>query len=152
MTSKTQNTQEDIYADIKLTASRPPMLTRLCWMSFFFSGSMTLFSFGGFFMSGWISSYVNVFVKGFHNIGNWMFLLFFLGTFLLFGATLTGVVLMYRKKKAGLWIYLISSGVTLFLSLFVVMNVFNILFILGSILFMVMYILEFKKLRAHEQQ
>ena len=150
MTFKNQDSHEDIYADIKMTAPRPPMLTRLCWMSFFFSGSMTLFSFGGFFMSGWISSYVNVFVKGFHNIGNWVFLVFFLGTFVLFGSTLTGVVLMYRKKRSGLLVYLISSGITLLLSLFVVMNVFNILFILGSIVFIVMYILEFRKLRTHE--
>jgi len=56
-------------------------------------------------------------------------------------------LLMFRLKRSGFWIYLVANVIMLFLSFFVVMTFFNALFILGSILFIVLYALQFKHLK-----
>ncbi len=138
---------EEIYADITNTSKRPLLLRRLCYITFFFSGSMTLFSFGGFFLSGWMANYINTFVKGFYNIGGTVFILFFLAVFILFGSSLTGAFLMFRLKHSGFWIYLSANAMMIFLSFFVVMNFINILFIVVSIIFIFLYVKAYKQIK-----
>lgn len=121
-------------------------LKKLCLISIFFSGSMTLFSFGGLFVSGWMANYINFYIKGFYNVGGWVFFLFFLGTFILFGSSLIGSILMLKLKHYGFWVYALSNSIMIFLSFFVVMNVFNILFIAGSILFIILFAFQKKHL------
>ncbi|HNW69073.1 MAG TPA: hypothetical protein PKI01_01625 [Bacteroidales bacterium] len=138
---------EEQYARISTPLKRPDTLNKLCLISFFFSGSMALFSFGGLFFSGWLSDYLQTFEKGFYGIGTSYFLLFFLGMFILFCSSFTGVLLMFRLRRSGFWIYLIANVIMLFLSFFVVMTFFNALFIFGSILFIVLYARQFKHLK-----
>jgi hypothetical protein len=121
-------------------------LKKLCLISIFFSGSMTLFSFGGLFISGWMANYINYYIKGFYNVGGSVFFLFFLGTFILFGSSVSGAILMLRSKRIGYWFYMISNGIMILLSFFVVMNIINILFIAGSITFMVIYSIKIKQM------
>ncbi len=137
---------EEKYAGI---ADRPVKfnnLKKLCLITILFSGSMTLFSFGGLFISGWMANYINLYVKGFYNVGGTVFFLFFLGTFVLFGSSLTGAILMFRSRKIGYWIYVIANGIMVFLSFFVVMNFINILFMVGSALFIILFTIQKKHL------
>jgi hypothetical protein len=122
-------------------------LKKLCLISIFFSGAMTLFSFGGLFISGWMANYINFYIKGFYNVGGSVFFLFFLGTFVLFGSSLTAAILMLRSKRIGYWFYMISNAIMIILSFFVVMNFINILFIAGSITFMVLYTIKIKQMK-----
>jgi len=126
---------------------KPSLLGKLCIVSILFSGSMTLFSFGGLFMSGFIANYINLYMKGFYNLSGTVFFLFFLGTFLLFGSSLIGAILMLRLRRLGFWMYLISNSAMIILSCFVVMNVVNIIFIIGSVTFIVLFWLQRKHLK-----
>jgi hypothetical protein len=137
---------EEQYARISNPAKRPDTLNKLCMISFFFSGSMTLFSFGGLFFSGWLADYLQNFRQGFYGIGKSYFLLFFLGMFILFCSSFTGAMLMFRLKRSGFWIYITANAIMIFLSFFVVMTFFNALFILGSLLFIILYAKQYKNL------
>lgn len=138
---------EEQYARISVPSNRPGTLYKLCLISLFFSGSMTLFSFGGLFFSGWLSDYIQTFSEGFYGFGKSYFILFFLGMFILFGGSFTGALLMFRMKRSGFWIYLMANVVMLFLSFFVVMTFFNAVYILGSILFIILYAWQLKHLK-----
>ena len=94
-----------------------------------------------------MASYINYYIKGFYNVGGSVFFLFFLGTFVLFGSSLTGAILMLRSKQIGYWFYMISNGIMILLSFFVVMNFINMLFIAGSITFMVLYTIKIKQMK-----
>jgi hypothetical protein len=138
---------EEKYAGV---LDRPVKLNKtkkLCLITILFSGSMALFSFGGLFISGWMANYINLYFKGFYNVGGSVFFLFFLSTFILFGSSLTGAILMFRSKKVGYWIYVIANGIMIFLSFFVVMNFINILFIVGSTVFIVLFTIQKKQLK-----
>lgn len=137
---------EEQYARISNPAKRPENLNKLCMVSFFFSGSMTLFSFGGLFFSGWLADYLQNFKQGFYGIGKSYFVLFFLGLFILFCSSFTGALLMFRLKRPGFWIYITANAIMIFLSFFVVMTFFNALFILGSLLFIILYAKQYKNL------
>jgi hypothetical protein len=137
---------EEQYAGVLDRPVRMSMLKKLCLVSIFFSGSMTLFSLGGLFISGWMANYINFYIKGFYNVGGTVFFLFFLGTFVLFGSSLTGAILMLRSKRFGFWFYVIANAIMIFLSFFVVMNVINIIFIVGSLTFIVLYFFQKKHL------
>ncbi len=139
---------EDIYANIVNTSKRPVLLSRLCIVTFFFSGSMTLFSFGGLFLSGWMANYINFFVKGFYNVGSNILIFFFLSVFVLFGSSLVGALLMFRLKRSGYWIYLSANAIMILLSFFVVMNFINILFIIVSVVFIFLYWIPYKQLKS----
>lgn len=138
---------EEKYATISVPSIRPQSLIKLCIFSFFFSGGMTLFSFGGMFFSGWLANYLNEYGKGFYNIGISIFLLFFLCMFILFGSSLIGAILMFRMKRSGFWIYLTANAIMLFLAFFVDLGIFNAVFIFGTILFIILYIRQYKYLK-----
>ncbi|HOV11528.1 MAG TPA: hypothetical protein PLT47_05420 [Bacteroidales bacterium] len=138
---------EEQYARISVPSKKQGTLRNLCLISLFFSGSMTLFSFGGFFFSGWLSDYIQTFWQGFYGFGKSYLLLFFLGMFILFGSSFTGTLLMFRMKRPGYWIYLAANVIMLFLSFFVVMTFFNAIFILGSTVFIVLYSIQYKYLK-----
>jgi hypothetical protein len=138
---------EEKYAGILDRHVRLNTMKKLCLISIFFSGSMTLFSFGGLFISGWMANYINLYVKGFYNVGGTVFFLFFLGTFILFGSSLTGAILIFRSKRIGYWIYTTANAIMIFLSFFVVMDIVNIFFLVGSILFIVFYSIQIKQLK-----
>lgn len=137
---------DEKYAMVYTGKVKRTFLSKLCYISIFFSGSMTLFSFGGMFLSGWLSDYISM-VKGYYNIGRTVFFLFFLTFFVLFGSSLIGAYLMLKLKKSGYWFYLISNLILILLSFFVVMNITNIIFISGSLIFVVLYTLQKKNLR-----
>jgi hypothetical protein len=137
---------EEQYAGVLDRPVRLSRLKKLCMISIFFSGSMTLFSLGGLFISGWMANYINFYIKGFYNLGGTVFFLFFLGTFILFGSSLTGAILMLRSKKLGFWFYVVANSIMIFLSFFVVMNVVNIIFIAGSLVFIILYFFQKKHL------
>ncbi len=138
---------EEQYARVLSSPQRPATLSKLCMVSFFFSGSMTLFSFGGLFFSGWLSDYLMSFKEGFYGIGPSYFAIFFSGMFVLFGSSFTGVLLMFRLKRSGFWIYFTANIIMVFLSFFVVMTFFNGVFILGSVVFIILYARQRKHLR-----
>ncbi|HOY30838.1 MAG TPA: hypothetical protein PKW80_03065 [Bacteroidales bacterium] len=138
---------EEQYARFSVPSKRPGTLYRLCLISFFFSGSMTLFSFGGLFFSGWLSDYLQTFSEGYYGLGKSYFLLFFAGMFVLFGSSFVGTLLIFRMKRSGFWIYFTANIIMICLSFFVVMTVFNALFIIGSLLFIVLYARQFKNLK-----
>ena len=127
--------------------AKPGLLWKLCVVTILFSGSMTLFSFGGLFMSGFIANYINLYINGFYSLSGTVFFLFFLGTFLLFGSSLMGAIFMLRMRRLGFWMYVIANSVMIILSCFVVMNVVNIIFITGSITFIVLFWLQRKHLK-----
>lgn len=137
---------EEKYAGTLDRPLKMSSLKKICLISVFFSGSMTLFSFGGLFISGWMANYINFYIKGFYNVGGSVFFMFFIGTLALFGSSLTGAILMLRSKRVGYWIYVVANGIMIILSFFVVMNFINILFILGSIIFIVLYTIQKKHL------
>ncbi len=137
---------EEKYAGVLHHPEKMSVVKKLCLITILFSGAMTLFSFGGMFISGWMANYINFYIKGFYNVGGSVFFLFFLGTFVLFGSSLMGAIFMMRSKRIGYWFYMISNGIMVLLSFFVVMNFINILFIAGSITFMVLYTIKRKQL------
>ena len=139
---------EDIYVQIVSSKKRPVFLSRLCLITFFFSGSMTLFSFGGLFLSGWMANYINFFVKGFYNVGSNILIVFFLSVFVLFGSSLVGALLMFRLKRSGYWIYLSANAIMILLSFFVVLNFINILFIVVSVVFILLYRIPYKHMKS----
>jgi len=138
---------EDKYAQLPSSVKRPNTLNTLCLLSFFFSGSMALFSFGGMFFSGWLANYLHMMEKGFHNFGAGYFFLFFLGLFIMFASSFTGALLMFKMKRSGLWIYISANCIMLFLAFFVTMNPFNVLFIIGTVLFLILYLRQAKLLK-----
>ncbi|MEI6124015.1 MAG: hypothetical protein WCQ95_10360 [Bacteroidota bacterium] len=138
---------EEIYATLATATKRPLLLSRLCFVTFFFSGSMTLFSFGGLFLSGWMTNYINVFVQGFYNVGSTVFILFFLATFILFGSSFTGALLLFYGKRSGFWIYVAANAIMVFLSIFVVMNTVNVFFIIVSTIFVFLYAKAYKQMK-----
>jgi hypothetical protein len=138
---------EEKYAGILDRPGRLNLMKKLCLITILFSGSMTLFSFGGLFISGWMANYINLYFKGFYNVGGTVFFLFFLATFILFGSSLTGAIFMFRNRRAGYWIYVFANGIMIFLSFFVVMNFVNIIFIVVSTLFIVLFSFQKKQLR-----
>jgi hypothetical protein len=138
---------EEKYAGVLDRPVRWNMMKKLCLITIFFSGSMTFFSFGGLFISGWMANYINFYIKGFYNVGGTVFFLFFLGTFILFGSSLTGAIFMLRSRRIGYWLYLIANAIMIFLSFFVVLNIINIFFIAGSILFIVLFSIQIKQLK-----
>jgi len=137
---------EEKYAGVLDSPVKLNRMKKLCLVSIFFSGSMTLFSFGGLFISGWMANYINYYIKGFYNVGGTIFFLFFLGTFILFGSSLTGAIFMLRSRKIGYWMYVIANGIMIFLSFFVVMNFINIIFIIVSVFFIIMFSIHKKQL------
>ncbi|MCK9611357.1 MAG: hypothetical protein PHR81_10145 [Bacteroidales bacterium] len=143
---------EESYVKTSSLIKRPETLTRLCLFTFFFSGSMTLFSFGGLFFSGWLANFVSSYVGSVYNIGSSVFAMFFSIMFILFGCSLTGALLMFHMKRSGYWLYLVTNLVILVLSVFIVMNVFNILFIAGTILFIVLYSVQYKHIKNYYER
>ena len=138
---------EEKYVIVTNHTVKSGILGKLCIVSILFSGGMTLFSLGGIFISGWMANYINLYIDGFYRLSGMVFLLFFLGTFLLFGSSLLGAILMARLKVFGFWMYIVSNGIMIILSCFVRMNVVNILFILISIIFIVLFAFHKKHLK-----
>lgn len=74
----------------------------------------------------------------------------FFSTFsFLFFVVITGLLLMTKNKKAGYIIYFLCKGIIVFFALFVVMNIANILFTLGSAFFLYMYRLKYLELKKN---
>jgi len=59
----------------------------------------------------------------------------------------TGSWLMLKMKKVGFYLYLIPAVIMIFVSVFVVFNVFNIVFFLSNIALLVLYSTQYRWLK-----
>lgn len=118
------------------------MLTLLCILTFLFSGGAAILSLMGIFASGWLLEMLETFVPGIFNYSNAFLIVFFLILVVIFGLSLWGAILMFAMRKGGFVLYLIPNGLLLIGQVILTLssfNVFFLLFLLISVLFIILY-------------
>jgi hypothetical protein len=130
---------------------RPVLLLLLCIFTFICSGFITLFSFLGIILSGWLADTVKEIVPGLEGMSAAFFIVLFLVLFILFGLSLWGAILMFGLKKGGFVMYVIPNGlkvVFLAISVFSTFNYYSLVFLLLSIILIVLYSSQIKYMKG----
>lgn len=92
----------------KIFHSRPFLLSLLCLFSFIFYGLLALLFLLALCYSGWITEVISHYVPQEEIRKRWIILVFSAG-FLLHALAVTGAALMLKMKRAGYYLFGISS-------------------------------------------
>jgi len=129
---------------------RPALLTVLCILTFLCSGLATISSLTGIFASGWLLEMLEAFVPGLSNYSSSFLIVFFLILVVIWGLSLWGAILMFGLRKGGFVLYLIPNGLLLIAQAILTISTFNVfflLFLLISILFIILYATQVKYMK-----
>jgi hypothetical protein len=129
---------------------RPALLSVLCILTFLCSGAATLLSLVGIFASSWILDMLTPFVPGLASYSSSFLIVFFFILVVIWGLSLWGAIVMFNRRKGGFVLYLIPNGLLLILQIILTISAFNVfflLFVLISILFIVLYATQVKFLK-----
>lgn len=138
--------QQEINIPAKI--ERPPMLTALCILTFLWSGGATFLFLISIVLHNWITKIISTHFTEFQSLNSKYFLIAFLVLFILFGSSLLGAWLMFRLKKYGYYFYVIPNSFMIFMSFFINFNFMNVLYLLVSIIFVILYTIQFKHLKV----
>jgi hypothetical protein len=130
----------------KQQVKRPRILTVLCILSLSWSGGWVAFSLTGIFICKWLAQFTGRSFPALNNLSIKYFYVLLILNLILFGSSATGCILMLRLKKAGYWFYTIPSVLMILVSLFIVLNPVNLLYMLVSIVFLILYSVQFRHL------
>lgn len=131
-----------------LAAKRP-----ILFLIIFFSGLVInliflAFAISGILFSDFISEYFEELSPGHGNVAGNLVLIISLLFFMIFGFKITGITLLYYKKKAGVLVYLIPTGVLMVINVVIIVATYNIYLIFAfflSILFLVLFVKLYKR-------
>ncbi len=138
---------ENISNSATQSGKRPALLTVLCVLTFLCSGFATLLSLVGIFASGWILDMLAPIIPGMVNYSSAFLIVFFFILVVIWGLSLWGAILMFNRRKGGFVLYLIPNGLLLVLQAILTISAFNVfflLFVLISILFIILYATQVK--------
>lgn len=126
---------------------RPALLTVLCVLTFLCSGFATLLSLSGIFASNWILNMLEPWLPGLEGYSSAFLIVFFFIMLVIWGLSLWGAIMMFNRRKGGFILYLIPNGLLLIMQSILTISAFNVfflLFVLISILFIILYATQVK--------
>ena len=128
-------------------SKRPALLSVLCILTFIWSGLMTLLSLIGIFASGWIMDLAGGSFGSLGSAGGAILIVVFVIMLIFWGLSFWGALLMFKLRKGGFIMYVIPNGLMLIFQLigiFSAFSFFNLLYLLVSIAFIVLYGMNLK--------